>query len=110
MASLNETMTTSSRRERVPPLNNEFEALTALREQLEDILKERLDEVEPTKARNLYMQAREGYKEYTKKARNVMRRLNGRGRRNESEDCRADVLAITDNLRGFKEAVNDLLG
>ena len=69
MASLDETMTTLSRHERVPPLDNEVEALTALREELEDILKERLDEVQPTQARNLYIQAREEYKEYTKKSR-----------------------------------------
>ena len=102
MTSLDETMTTSNRRERVPLLDSEVEEVTNLREQLNELMRERLDEMEPIQARNLYMRAKERYKEYTKKARVVMRRLIQRGRRNDSEDCRIDVINFTDDLKGLR--------
>ena len=109
MADASEFATTSSGRERVPPIESEVAALESVKDQLDEMIGVRLEDASPEEAKIAYQRARDKHREYMKKARHLKNRFLKQGRRSDSEDCRIDALQATQSLKDLKVSVNTLL-
>ena len=89
----------------MPPLRIEIGTVSGLKDELDDLMSDRIDEMEDEKLKEFYAKVKAQYKIYTRRAQNLMSRLIELGSINDSENCRSDIMETSRVLKNIRQSV-----
>ena len=90
----------------MPVLKLEIDAVNGLKDELDELMRDRLDEMEDEQVKDFYVRVKAQYKVYTKRAQTLMGRLIDQARINDSGNCRIDIMDATKSFKGIRQSVN----
>ena len=105
MTDMDESATSLGRREKMAPVRIEIDLVQDIKDELDELMNVRVDEIEYEDLKEFYAKVKAQYKTYTRRAVKLKDRLLELGHVNDSENCRGDIMEASGTLKSIRQVV-----